>query len=258
MESSQVRTVCPNCSKGLRVSAQLTGEFVRCPGCQTKFVVTNIDFRPRKKPAQTRDLSNDANRNLPGEADRSRDSLSEALATRSVSETSSGQVASAGGMPSKSGMAGQLGRFELYEVLGSGGFGIVYRARDPLLNRQIALKTPRFTVTDKAKAQRFLNEAKAAARLRHPSIVAAYEGGEADGRLYLAAEFVDGDTLAQRIRKTGPSFQQSVIWIRELARALALCPSTGNYTPGYQAPECDDQQFGTTADHGLWPCETNQ
>src|SRR5262249_39081226 len=119
------------------------------------------------------------------------------------------------------------GRFELREVLGRGGFGVVYRAFDPLLDREVALKVPLFSRAERKKAERFLNEARAAARLRHPNIVAFYEIGEADDRLFLAAEYIQGKTLADVVKVSRPSIAQSVRWVLELAGALNYAHSQG-------------------------------
>src|SRR5690606_9333512 len=92
-------------------------------------------------------------------------------------------------------------RFELLEERGRGGFGIVYRAFDPLLRRVVALKVPRIEgLALPELRRRFLREARAAGALEHPNIVPVFEAGE-DGRLcYLAAAFVDGPTLSSWLR----------------------------------------------------------
>jgi eukaryotic-like serine/threonine-protein kinase len=90
-----------------------------------------------------------------------------------------------------------LGRYQILERLGSGGFGVVYRAQDTQLNRSVALKVPRSsTVFDSVGRGRFLREAKAAAALHHPHIVAVYDAGECQGLCYLASAYCPGRTLA--------------------------------------------------------------
>jgi serine/threonine protein kinase len=118
-------------------------------------------------------------------------------------------------------VSGKLGRFDLKELLGQRAYGRVYRAYDPQLDREVALKVPMFGPDDKHKIQRFSAEAKAAARLRHPNIVPTYESGQFGGQYYIAAQFVSGQTLAQRLAQGGPDFRQVADWVGQLADALA-------------------------------------
>ncbi|MEZ4366593.1 MAG: zf-HC2 domain-containing protein [Kofleriaceae bacterium] len=85
-----------------------------------------------------------------------------------------------------------LGRFELGEVIGSGGMSVVWSAWDPLLERTVAIKV--LHTDEPAARRRLLHEARALARLAHPHVVAVYEIGEVDGELYIATERVDGET----------------------------------------------------------------
>src|SRR5215468_5912961 len=75
-----------------------------------------------------------------------------------------------------------LGKFELIEAVGSGAFGTVYKARDPRLDRTVAIKVPRSGhLADRADLDRFLREARSVARLRHPAIVPVHDVGEHEG-----------------------------------------------------------------------------
>ena len=121
----------------------------------------------------------------------------------------------------------QFGRFQVIDVLGHGSFGTVYRAFDPLLDREVALKVPRFTPDDRAMTERFHREAKAAARLHHPNIVTLYESGETGEGPYLVAEFVDGIPLSQRIREQQPDLRSAVDWVRQIAEGLHYAHSEG-------------------------------
>src|SRR5262245_20200377 len=95
----------------------------------------------------------------------------------------------------------QILRFEIRRRLGSGGFGSVYLAYDPTLDREIALKVPR----DPARwgddqSQRFLDEARIAARLKHPHVIDIHDAGRTeDGAVYIAMEYVDGESLSARL-----------------------------------------------------------
>ena len=116
----------------------------------------------------------------------------------------------------------RLGRFELLEVVGTGGFGTVYRARDPQLDRDVALKVPRTgALADDEDAARFLREAKASAQLRHPNIVALYEAGQIDGSYYIAAAFVEGATLKEALKDRGAfPHRDAATLVSKLAAAL--------------------------------------
>jgi len=99
-----------------------------------------------------------------------------------------------------------IGRFEIARVLGQGGFGIVYLARDPLLNRQVALKVPRLhALASDSLRERFRREARATAALDHPHIVPIHEMGEAGPLHYLAFAYCEGPNLAQWLKlQAGP------------------------------------------------------
>ena len=90
-----------------------------------------------------------------------------------------------------------IGRFVIADVLGRGGMGVVYRAHDPELGRDVAIKLVRRdpTAPDPDARDRLAREARALARLSHPNVVAVYDVGEHDGAIYLAMELVSGDTL---------------------------------------------------------------
>src|SRR5579872_6353451 len=98
-----------------------------------------------------------------------------------------------------------FGRYELRGLLGTGGFARVYRAYDPALRREVALKTllPGHA-TDAEIRRRFTAEAQALAGLRHPNIVTVYDVGEADGLPFFAMELIEGRSLAQLVSEDGP------------------------------------------------------
>ncbi len=110
-----------------------------------------------------------------------------------------------------------LGRYVLVEVIGSGSFGTVHKAFDTELRRTVALKIPH---TGRVSEARFLREARSAAALRHPGIVAVHDAGQIGGVWFLVSEFVAGQTLAERMCGGRPSFRQAAEWIAALADAL--------------------------------------
>jgi serine/threonine protein kinase len=96
----------------------------------------------------------------------------------------------------------QIGRFLIRRELGRGGFGVVFLAHDPLLNREVALKVPRLEgLLDPVLHERFRQEARAAAGLDHPSIVPVYETGEDNGVCYIASAYCPGLTLSTWLRE---------------------------------------------------------
>jgi eukaryotic-like serine/threonine-protein kinase len=98
----------------------------------------------------------------------------------------------------------RVGIFEILAPIGAGGMGEVYRARDPRLDREVAIKIlPRTLMADRESISRFEKEARSASALNHPNIVTIYEIGELEGSPYIVMELVDGQTLRQ-ILQAGP------------------------------------------------------
>lgn len=113
-----------------------------------------------------------------------------------------------------------LGHFQLLEHIGTGRFGEVFKARDIRLNRIVALKIPRTEMMDEGTKRWFLREARAAAKLRHPNIVAVHEVGVADGRIYIASDYIEGCTLANYLAAKRPTLCQIVDICIQVADAL--------------------------------------
>lgn len=125
----------------------------------------------------------------------------------------------------------RIGRFYIRSELGRGGFGVVYRALDPNLNRDVALKVPRPDVWMSAPLlARFLREGRAAGRLSHPNIVAVHESGEVDGTCYIASEYCPGPTLGAWLKrqtdpvppKTAAKIMERLAWALEHAHARGI------------------------------------
>ena len=117
-------------------------------------------------------------------------------------------------------------QYEIVEQLGEGGMGVVYKAKDTKLDRFVALKflTKNIGSSDSDR-QRFMQEAKAAATLNHPNICTIYDVVEHEGQLFIAMEFIDGETL--RDRKNNISFKQSIDIGIQVAEALAAAHEKG-------------------------------
>jgi eukaryotic-like serine/threonine-protein kinase len=96
----------------------------------------------------------------------------------------------------------RLGKYEILSELGRGGMGVVYKARDPLINRLVALKTITSNLTGNTNLlERFYQEARSAGTLQHPNIVTIYELGEENGTTFIAMEYIDGETLEEMIAR---------------------------------------------------------
>jgi Tol biopolymer transport system component/predicted Ser/Thr protein kinase len=106
--------------------------------------------------------------------------------------------------PKTIGPGAELGPYRLADRIGAGGMGEVYKARDIRLDREVALKIlPAYTVRDPERRARFFREARAASRLNHPNTVTIYDIGEQDGTVYIAMEYVEGETLQAAIPAGG-------------------------------------------------------
>lgn len=122
----------------------------------------------------------------------------------------------------------RLGRYELRERLGRGGFASVYRAWDPELSRDVAVKVPRDDLlADPEVRSRVMREARSAAQLRHPGIVPLYEVGQDGGHVWLVYEYVPGPSLAAVLRETRPAPRQAAVWAAALAEALDYAHGCG-------------------------------
>jgi eukaryotic-like serine/threonine-protein kinase len=98
----------------------------------------------------------------------------------------------------------RLGPYEIQSALGAGGMGEVYRARDSRLDRTVAIKVlPSHVAADRSFRQRFESEAKTISSLDHPHICAVYDVGNHEGTLFLVMQYLEGETLADRLAK-GP------------------------------------------------------
>src|ERR1700693_5725749 len=116
----------------------------------------------------------------------------------------------------------RLGPYEIVSVLGAGGMGEVYRARDSRLGREVAVKVlPGDVAADQDRVRRFEQEARSASALDHPNIITIYDIGSADSPLYIAMHFVEGKTLRELL-STDPLPTKKVLDIAvQIAEGLA-------------------------------------
>jgi len=115
-----------------------------------------------------------------------------------------------------------VGPFEVLSSLGAGGMGEVYRARDPRLEREVALKVlPAHALADDTARARLLREARMASKLNHPNVCTIYEVGEAEGQTYIAMELVAGQALSDRLAAARLPMEQAIRLGQQMADALA-------------------------------------
>jgi len=123
----------------------------------------------------------------------------------------------------------KFGKYEILEELGRGGMGVVYKARDPIIGRLVALKTlTAGSAADPDLLKRFYREAQAAGRLQHPNIITIFDMGEANGTPYIAMQFLEGETLERAIAGRQPlSVAQKLSIILQLCKGLDFAHKNG-------------------------------
>ncbi len=152
----------------------------------------------------------------------------------------------------------QIGNYQILEELGRGGMGVVYKAFQTSLNRLVAIKVPRFDLPPEELVltrKRFLREARIAAVLRHPNICPVYDLGDHEGRPYAVMAYIEGQSLARRLKEQG-RFEDpgpAVELIRQMAEALIAVHKHGlthrDLKPGNILLDLNDQALLT--DFGL-------
>lgn len=153
----------------------------------------------------------------------------------------------------------RLGRYEIVKELGRGGMGIVLMGKDPHLDRMVALKIIKIDdsgdgMGNKELIERFYIEAKAAGKINHPNIVTVYDVGDADGKKFIAMEFVEGRNLATIIADEGPlPIPRAAKFIHQIADGLAYAHERGivhrDIKPGNILVTADDK--AKISDFGL-------
>src|SRR5215831_3166325 len=122
----------------------------------------------------------------------------------------------------------KLDSFEIISPVGAGGMGEVYRARDTVLKRDVAIKVlPDYWSRDPDRLHRFELEAQAAAALTHPSIVSIHHVGRYNGSPYIVTELLQGDTLRERLRHGPIRVHEAINVGIEIARGLAAAHDAG-------------------------------
>lgn len=149
----------------------------------------------------------------------------------------------------------RIQRFELIQQLGSGSFGVVWKAYDHHIHRNVALKIPRLQYLTSTEANRFLREARAAGKLKDHNIVAVYEVGDVDNP-FIAMEYVEGTNLAVKIKEQQFTRQENIALCIKLARALQHAHQCGIVHRDLKPNNIliDHQNEPKIADFGLAKC----
>lgn len=185
----KVEVICPHCGKSRRIRRSRLGSDVLCRKCGRTFSVASRQSSTSGPPPPP----------LPS-APPPRDEL---------------QEASGESLPER------IGRFRIQRLLGSGAFGTVYLADDPVLDRQVALKVLQRHAAGGSKAlTRFLRESKIAAQLRHPQIVPVFDAGTDGQHHFIASAYVEGETLEEEIERDRPDPRRAAQVCQRLADAL--------------------------------------
>ena len=121
----------------------------------------------------------------------------------------------------------RLGPYEIDSLIGAGGMGQVYRARDPRLGRNVAIKTVIAGATDPGLVRRFETEARAAGALDHPNLLVVYDVGREGSVPYIVSELLDGETLRDRLRNGAIPGRQAIDYTVQIARGLAAAHASG-------------------------------
>ncbi len=220
---SNITTTCVHCNRVLRLNAKFLEKSIRCPKCDQVFKVSNVAFTPAGSPEASQEAL--VTRSQPTPA---RKFLQQpASQVGSEADPISNVEGHAGApQPKRTLNASTIGRYEVTKELGRGAFGVVYAARDPVLKRAVAIKVQGQTLTE-TETSKLVSEAQAAARLRHPNLVAVFEVGTEEGRPFVVSELIDGKSLADRIADGVFPAEKAATLIRDLARGLAYAHSQG-------------------------------
>ena len=121
-----------------------------------------------------------------------------------------------------------ISHYRILSKLGAGGMGQVYLAEDTQLGRNVAIKLlPAETVSDEHARKRLVREARAAATLDHPNICSIYEVGDADGRSFIAMQYIEGETLDLRLKREPVELKESITITSQIADALTEAHTHG-------------------------------
>src|SRR5439155_17094515 len=132
----------------------------------------------------------------------------------------------------------KLGRYEIRSKIGEGGMGEVYLAQDTKLDRKVALKIlPADVAAHSDRMKRFVQEAKAASALNHPNIITIYEIDETDSINFIATEFIEGETLRERMLNTSPMKLSEILDVANQTASALVAAHAANIVHRDLKPE---------------------
>jgi serine/threonine protein kinase len=227
---------CASCRKKLVVKEELAGKRVQCPGCRQPALVPPAAGRPKVGASDFGEAKTAWGKGRAGaeEADPRDRPATETSADPSGEPDSVATKAFAGqkakqeltdflAPAEKPDEIGRLGPYRVLRILGAGGMGVVFQAEDPGLQRLVALKAMRPSLASSPLAkERFFREARSAAALKHPNIVTIFQVGEDRGTPFLAMEFLEGESLDDRLKRQKRLALADILRIgRQIAEGLA-------------------------------------
>lgn len=150
------------------------------------------------------------------------------------------------------------GRYELTEKIGEGGMAVVYKGRDRLLNRYVAIKIlkPEFA-RDAKFIESFRRESQAAASLSHPNIVNIYDVGREGNIHYIVMELIEGSILSDLIKEHGAlDWKRAVEITKQDSAGLVVCACKSYNTQRCKTAQYNDYTVGNSQDYRFWYCES--
>jgi tetratricopeptide (TPR) repeat protein/predicted Ser/Thr protein kinase len=153
--------------------------------------------------------------------------LATADGSTSTQQRPGAEASSSGSGPRRLAPGTRVGRYSLAEPLGAGGMGVVYRAHDPELERQVAIKVLRSDRAEQRDGGRFLREAQAMAKLSHPNVVPIHDVGRWDSGLFLAMELIEGETLRKWLQGAVRGWREVAEMFVQAGRGLAEAHAAG-------------------------------
>ncbi|MCY2992924.1 MAG: protein kinase [Planctomycetota bacterium] len=204
---------CPSCGKAYHVKDESLGARAHCKSCGASFTLAMAMDDTSKSKVEEPAIDKAPPKPTADRAGHTKSAVGKAQAQPADQEQ----------MPKK------LGQYLVQRKLGAGAMGVVYLARDPILDRQVAIKVlPAALSNDQDRLKRFLREAKSAARLHHTNVAAVHQAG-AEGRLaYIAMEYVEGISLDKAVSAKKPmAWREATRVVRDAAAGLGAAHTIG-------------------------------